>query len=122
MDCVELGCEDGRWMELAQDHALWQDLVLAVVMLWVLVPHSKLSDCKNITGKLRCNKFPGTQLQHSIYFNTVSGLLQFTIWSARDTTPWYYVPVSHLHYYSYSTQLFYYTFNILIMHILILPP
>jgi hypothetical protein len=31
-------CEDGRWMELAQDHVQWQALVLAVLNLRVLLP------------------------------------------------------------------------------------
>jgi hypothetical protein len=36
----EMGCEDGRWMELAQDHVQWQALVLAVLNLRVLLPES----------------------------------------------------------------------------------
>jgi hypothetical protein len=34
----QIGCEDGRWMELAQDHVQWQALVLAVLNLLVLLP------------------------------------------------------------------------------------
>jgi hypothetical protein len=30
LDLWETGCEDGRWMELAQDHVQWQVLVLSV--------------------------------------------------------------------------------------------
>jgi hypothetical protein len=30
MDLKEIGCEDGRWMELAQDRVQWRALVLAV--------------------------------------------------------------------------------------------
>jgi len=26
---METGCDDGRWMELAQDRVQWEDLVLA---------------------------------------------------------------------------------------------
>jgi hypothetical protein len=29
----EIGCEDGKWMELAQDGVQWQALVLAVLNL-----------------------------------------------------------------------------------------
>ena len=31
MDLREIGCEDGRWMELAQDRVQCQTLVLAVL-------------------------------------------------------------------------------------------
>jgi hypothetical protein len=36
MDLRETGCEDKRWMELAQNRVQWQALVLAVLNLWVL--------------------------------------------------------------------------------------
>jgi len=36
----EIGCEDGRWMELAQDRVQWWALVLAVLNLRVLLPES----------------------------------------------------------------------------------
>jgi hypothetical protein len=36
MDLREIGCEDGRWMELAHVHVQWQALVLAVLNLGVL--------------------------------------------------------------------------------------
>jgi hypothetical protein len=36
MDLREIGCEDGRWMELAQDRVQWWALVLAVLNLRVL--------------------------------------------------------------------------------------
>jgi len=29
MDLIEIGCEDERWMELAQDRVQWEDLILA---------------------------------------------------------------------------------------------
>ena len=40
MDLREIGCEDGRWMELAQDRVQWQALVLAVLNLLVQLPES----------------------------------------------------------------------------------
>jgi hypothetical protein len=40
MDLREMGCEDGRWMELAQDRVQWRALVLAVLNLRVLLPES----------------------------------------------------------------------------------
>jgi hypothetical protein len=33
MDLREMGCEDGRWMELAQDRVRWRALVLALLNL-----------------------------------------------------------------------------------------
>jgi hypothetical protein len=38
MDLREICCEDGRWMELAEDRVQWQALVLAVLNLLVLLP------------------------------------------------------------------------------------
>jgi hypothetical protein len=38
IDLREVGCEDGRWMELAQDCVQWRALVLAVLNLWILLP------------------------------------------------------------------------------------
>jgi hypothetical protein len=40
MDLRETGCEDGRWMELAQDRVQWRALVLAVLNLRVLRPEA----------------------------------------------------------------------------------
>jgi hypothetical protein len=37
-----MGCEDGRWMELARDRVQWRALVLAVLNLRVLLPESYL--------------------------------------------------------------------------------
>jgi hypothetical protein len=37
---MEVGCEDVRWMELAQDHMHLWALVLAVLNLCVLLPES----------------------------------------------------------------------------------
>jgi uncharacterized integral membrane protein len=42
MDLRETGCEDGRWMELAQNRVQWRALVLAVLNLRVLLPESQL--------------------------------------------------------------------------------
>ena len=38
MDLMEIGCEDGRWMELAQDRMQWRALVLSVLNFCVLRP------------------------------------------------------------------------------------
>jgi hypothetical protein len=46
---VKTGCEDGRWMELAQDRVQWQALVLAVLNFGVLLP--KLQSVVPITGQ-----------------------------------------------------------------------
>jgi hypothetical protein len=42
MDLMEIHCEDGRWMELAQDRVQWWALVLAVLNRCVLLPESQL--------------------------------------------------------------------------------
>jgi hypothetical protein len=42
MDLREIGCGDGRWIELAQDRVQWRALVLAVLNLRVLLPESQL--------------------------------------------------------------------------------
>jgi len=36
MDLMEIGCEDGRWMELAEYRVQWWALVLAVLNRCVL--------------------------------------------------------------------------------------
>jgi hypothetical protein len=46
IDLREMGCKDGRWMELAQDRVQWWTLVLAVLNLGVLLPESYY--CKKI--------------------------------------------------------------------------
>jgi hypothetical protein len=38
MELRETGCEDGRWMDLAQDRVKWRALVVAVLNLRVLLP------------------------------------------------------------------------------------
>jgi hypothetical protein len=38
MDLREICCENGRWMELAQDRVQWHAFVLAVLNLGVLLP------------------------------------------------------------------------------------
>jgi len=40
VDLMEMGCEDGRWIELTQDHVQWQAFVLAVLNFLVLLPES----------------------------------------------------------------------------------
>ena len=40
MDLMEIGCEDGRWMELAEDRVQWWALVLAVLYRCVLLSES----------------------------------------------------------------------------------
>jgi hypothetical protein len=34
MDLTEIGCEDGRWMELAQDRVQWGAVVFVVLNLF----------------------------------------------------------------------------------------
>jgi hypothetical protein len=38
MDFMTIGCESGRWMELAQDRVYWWAVVLAVMNRCVLLP------------------------------------------------------------------------------------
>ena len=38
MDLMEIGCDDGRWMELGQDRVMCWALVLAVLNHYVLLP------------------------------------------------------------------------------------
>ena len=38
MDLREIGCEDGRWIELAQDLVQWPAFVLSGLNLLVLLP------------------------------------------------------------------------------------
>jgi hypothetical protein len=40
MDLREMSCEERDWMELAQGHAQWRALVIAVLNLRVLLPES----------------------------------------------------------------------------------
>jgi hypothetical protein len=42
MDLMETGCEDGRWIELAQDRVQWQALVLAVLNIQFLLSQCSL--------------------------------------------------------------------------------
>jgi hypothetical protein len=46
MGIWETGCEDGRWMELAQDRVQWRALVSAVLNLRVLLPESVCEDVR----------------------------------------------------------------------------
>jgi hypothetical protein len=57
-----VGCEDGRWMELAQHRVQWRALVLAVLNLRVLLRESWLiskmdlreTGCEDGTGSGSC--------------------------------------------------------------------
>jgi hypothetical protein len=40
MDLREIGCENGRWMELAQDRVQWRALIVAVLNLRDLLPEN----------------------------------------------------------------------------------
>jgi hypothetical protein len=42
MDLREIGCADGRWMELAQDRVQWRALILAVLNIRDLLPKNLL--------------------------------------------------------------------------------
>ena len=48
MDLMEIGCEDGRWMELAQDCLQWWAFVLAVLNRYVLLQESYLFGKMNL--------------------------------------------------------------------------
>jgi hypothetical protein len=38
MNLTVVGCENGRRMELAENHVHWYDLVLEVLNLWAVLP------------------------------------------------------------------------------------
>jgi len=59
MDLWEIGCEDGRWMELAQDRVQWQALVLAVLKLLVLLPESWLISKMDLR-EIGCEELDGS--------------------------------------------------------------
>jgi hypothetical protein len=40
MDLREIGCEDGKWIELAQHPVQWWAFVLAVMNICVLLPET----------------------------------------------------------------------------------
>jgi hypothetical protein len=65
MDLREIGCEDGRWIELAQDRVQWRALVLAVLNLGVLLP------------SYLCYRFSGTTF--IIYVNCPSLILHVAV-------------------------------------------
>jgi len=46
MDLREIGCEDGRWVDLAQDRVQWRTLVLAMLNRRVLQPQWQLHEMK----------------------------------------------------------------------------
>jgi hypothetical protein len=43
---MEAGCEDGRWMELAQNRAQWLTLVLAALKLLILLPENHYNNLR----------------------------------------------------------------------------
>jgi hypothetical protein len=49
IDVWEIACEDGRWIELAQDYFQWWALVLGVLNLPVLLPESWLISKMDLT-------------------------------------------------------------------------
>jgi hypothetical protein len=56
MDLREIGCEDGRWMELAQDRVQWRTVVLAVFNLRVLLLLVQL-------GRVSIEKYKGVVIK-----------------------------------------------------------
>ena len=54
MDLREIGCEDGRWMELAQDRLQWLAVALAVLNFRKLyeIPNSSTCCCRHATSRL----------------------------------------------------------------------
>jgi hypothetical protein len=51
MDLREIGFDDRRWMELAQDRVQWRALVLAVFSLWAQLGELIVSsECRNECG------------------------------------------------------------------------
>jgi len=55
-------CEDGRWMELAQDRVQWWDLVLAALNLGVLLPQCLFKELQQPRLRLLLKIFPYCQL------------------------------------------------------------
>jgi hypothetical protein len=54
IDLQKINCDDGRWMELAQDRVQWRGLVLAVLNLRALLP-----EC----GSYKTVSLPGSFVQ-----------------------------------------------------------
>ena len=52
MDLREIGCEDGKWMELAQDRVPWLDFALGVLNIRKLykIPNSSTCCCRHATS------------------------------------------------------------------------
>jgi hypothetical protein len=40
MDLKEIGYEDERWMELAQEHVKWSAFLLPALNLWYVLPEN----------------------------------------------------------------------------------
>jgi hypothetical protein len=50
MDLREIGCEEGRWMELALDCIQWRALVLAVLnFMFLILVMSLITKSRNIS-------------------------------------------------------------------------
>jgi hypothetical protein len=58
MGLREIGCEDGRWIELAQDRDQWWAFVLAVLNLCVLLPGSSMKK-KSLNSKRQPQTYGG---------------------------------------------------------------
>jgi hypothetical protein len=54
MDVRKVGCDDGRWIELAQDRVQWQAFVLAVLHFGLLLLNSNFT---GIFGQARRETF-----------------------------------------------------------------
>jgi hypothetical protein len=65
MDLMDRGCENGRWVELAQDHVQWWALILAVLNF---LPNIWL------VSKILCYIF--VTVKHSFFFLATSCVLR----------------------------------------------
>jgi hypothetical protein len=80
MDLRKMGCEEGRWMELAQDHVQWRALVLPVSNVRILPPESQLIS-KMDRRKMGCEdgKWMELSQDHVQWRTLILALLQFVI-------------------------------------------
>jgi hypothetical protein len=61
MDHTEMGCEDGRWMELAQGNIQWRALVLAILNTGFLLAHCLLNAAEKNVGNCI---YSNSQIRH----------------------------------------------------------